>query len=203
MQRAGTLAPLTGAVVLTALASVALALAGFIGFLGWGLLLIAAAFMLVDLARTMPLAAAPFYGAGLLLAGELVYASRELARHDEEHARRRLPWLAGVALAGLGIGFVPVAATGVSAPAGFGAELIALSAAALLLGIPALLVRRRQDVPTTSGKYGGESRKPIRSAPRAAGHRRARRRRRAPARSRAAVPTGRRGSRRRAPSRAG
>jgi hypothetical protein len=151
VQRAGTLAPLTGAVVLAALVFVALALAGFIRFLGWGLVLIAAAFMLVDLARTMPLVAAPFYGAGLLLAGELVYASRELARHDEEHARRRVPWLAGVALAGLGIGFVPVAATGVSAPAGFGAELIALAAAALLLGIPALLVRRRQDVPTTRG----------------------------------------------------
>jgi hypothetical protein len=137
--------------VLLGVAFVVLALAGLVGFLGFGLLLIAAAFLLVDLARTMPLVAAPFFGAGLLLAGELVYASRELARHAEENARRRVPWLAGIALAGLGVGFVPVAATGVSAPTGLGAELIALAACALLLGIPALLALRRQDAPTTSG----------------------------------------------------
>jgi hypothetical protein len=137
--------------VVVAVLFVVLALAGFVGFLGWGLALIASVFLLVDLARTMPLAAAPFYGAGLLLVGELVYAARELTRHPEEHARRRLPWLAGVALAGLGIGFVPVAATGVSAPTGLGAELIALAACALLLGIPAVLARRRQGPPTTSG----------------------------------------------------
>jgi hypothetical protein len=151
VQRAGTLGALAGAVVLVALVFVVLALVGFVGFLGWGLLLIASAFLLVDLARTMPLAAAPFYGAGLLLAGELVYASRELARHAEENARRRVPWLGGVGLVGLAAGFVPVAATGVSAPTGFGAEVIALAAVALLLGIPAFLALRRQTPPTTSG----------------------------------------------------
>ena len=137
--------------MLVAVLFVVLALAGFVGFLGFGLALIATEFLLLDLAGTMPLAAAPFYGAGLLLVGELVYASRELARHPEEHARRRLPWLAGVGVAGVGIGFVPVAATGVTAPTGFGAELIALAACALLLGIPAVLSRRRQGPPTTSG----------------------------------------------------
>jgi hypothetical protein len=151
VQRADALAPLSGAVVLVALLFVVLALAGFVAFLGWGLALIAAAFLLVDLARTMPLAAAPFYGAGLLLVGELVYASRELARRSEEHAQRRIPWLAGIGLAGLGIGFVPVAATGVTGPTGFGAELIALAACALLLGIPAVVARRRHDAPTTRG----------------------------------------------------
>jgi hypothetical protein len=142
VQRAGNLAPLATVAVLVALLFVVLTLAGLVGFLGWGLAMIAAAFLLVDLARTMPLAAAPFYGAGLLLVGELAYAARELARHSEENARRRVPWLAGVGLAGLGIGFVPVAASGVSAPTGFGAELIALAACALLLGIPAVVARR-------------------------------------------------------------
>jgi hypothetical protein len=151
VERADALAPPAGAAVLVALVFVVLALAGFVAFLGWGLALIAAVFLLVDLARTMPLAAAPFYGAGLLLVGELVYASRELARRSEEHAQRRIPWLAGIGLAGLGIGFVPVAATGVTAPTGFGAELIALAACALLIGIPAVVALRRHDAPTTRG----------------------------------------------------
>ena len=151
VQRGGNLALLAGAMVLVALLFVALALAGFVALLGWSLALIAAAFLLVDLARTMPLAAAPFYGAGLLVVGELVYASRELARQPEEHARRRVPWLAGIGLAALCIGFVPVAATGVTAPTGLGAELIALAACALLLGVPAVVARRRHVTPTTRG----------------------------------------------------
>jgi len=44
-----------------------------------------------------------------------------------------------------------VAATGVAAPTGFGAELIALAACALLLGIPAAVARRRHVAPTTRG----------------------------------------------------
>jgi hypothetical protein len=134
----------------------AAALAGFVGFAGWGLALIGAAFVLVDLARSLPLAAAPLYGAGLLLAGELVYAARELAVHAEERPERRVPWLAGIAAVGLGVAFVPVAATQARAPRGFAAELLALAAAGVLLGVPALLARRRlrscsQEEPTTSG----------------------------------------------------
>jgi hypothetical protein len=154
--RAGTLAPLAGAAAAAGLVLVLLALAGFPALLGWGLALVAAGFLLVDLARSLPLGAAPFYGAGLLLAGELVYASRELGARPEEEAWRRIPWLAAVALGALGAGFVPVAATGAPAPGGFTAELVALAAVAALLGVPALIARRArraaaQDEPTTSG----------------------------------------------------
>lgn len=129
---------------------VLLALLGFVRLLGWGLALVAAAYVLVDLARSLPLAAAPFFGAGLLLAAELVYAARELAAVADERPLRRLPWLGGVALCALGAGFVPIAATGTHAPAGLAAEIVALVAACALMAIPAVLARRRVRVSDTA-----------------------------------------------------
>jgi hypothetical protein len=123
---------------------VLLALLGFVRLLGWGLALVAAAYVLVDLARSLPLAAAPFFGAGLLLAGELAYAARELWVVPEERPLRRVPWLAGVAICALGAAFIPIAATGARAPAGLAAEIVALVAACALMAIPALLAQRRQ-----------------------------------------------------------
>lgn len=151
--RAGSLAPAAGAIALAGLVGVLLALAGFAGFLGWGLALVAGSYLLVDLARSMPLATAPVYGAGLLLAAELAYAARELWVVPEERPQRRVPWLAGVTACALGAAYVPVAATHAPAPSGLAAELAALAAAAALLAIPALLARRRADheEPTTSG----------------------------------------------------
>lgn len=142
--RAGNLAPLAGAATVGALVLLLLALAGFVGLVGWALALAAAGYLVIDLARSMPLAAAPFYGAGLLLAAELAYASRELRTIPEERPARRVPWLVAVALCALGAGYVPVAATGASAPSGFPAELLALLAAGALLGILAVVARRPQ-----------------------------------------------------------
>ena len=126
---------------------------GFVRLLGWGLALVAAAYVLVDLARSLPLAAAPFFGAGLLLAGELAYSARELWVVPEERPLRRVPWLAGVAICALGAGFIPVAATGAHAPAGLAAEIVALVAACALMAIPAYLARRRA-VSDTMGAGG-------------------------------------------------
>ena len=97
------------------------------GLVPWALGLLASGYVLVDLARSEPLLAAPFYGAGLLLAAELTYASRELARGREERPERRAVWLAAVAAAALAVASIPVAATAVTPPTGLAAELIAVA----------------------------------------------------------------------------
>jgi hypothetical protein len=126
-----------------ALGLLVLSLRGSVGALPWSLATIGAEYAVVDVARGAPLVTAPLYGAGLLLTAELAYASRELARGREEHASRRVPWLFGVAAAGLGAALVPVGAAGISAPSGFGPELAAVVFSAVLLGAPALLLRRQ------------------------------------------------------------
>ncbi len=127
---------------LAGLVLVAVALAGVPGLVPWALGLLASGYVVVDLARSEPLLAAPFYGAGLLLAAELTYASRELARGREEQPERRAVWLAAVGAAALAVASIPVAATAVTPPTGLAAELIAVVAAVLLLAAPALLLRR-------------------------------------------------------------
>jgi hypothetical protein len=151
--RGGSLAPLAGATALGGVVLAGLALAGFVNLLPWALALVAAGYVVIDLARSLPLAAAPFYGAGLLLAAELVYAARELAVVPEERPRRRVRWLAGVAVAALGVAYVPVAAAGAHALSGAAAELVALVAVSVVAAIPAALARRRAHhvEPTTSG----------------------------------------------------
>jgi hypothetical protein len=130
-----------------ALALLLLALAGFVGLLPWSLALLGLEFVVVDAARSEPALAAAFYGTGLLLSAELAYASRELARGREEELERRVSWVAVVAAGALATGLIPVAATLISTPGGPGAELVALAGAVALLGVPALLVLRRQPTP--------------------------------------------------------
>jgi hypothetical protein len=141
--RGGSLAPLAGAATVGGIVLAALALAGLVNLLPWALGLVAAGYVVIDVARSLPLAAAPFYGAGLLLAAELVYAARELAVVPEERPGRRVPWLAGVAVCALGVAYVPVAAAGTHALSGAAAELVALVAASAVAAIPAVLARRR------------------------------------------------------------
>jgi hypothetical protein len=141
--RAGRLEGVAAAPGLLGVAFVALARAGLVALVPWALALLALDYLLVDLARGEPLLAAAFYGAGLLLLAELVYAARELHRGREERAARRAVRLLALAAAALAAGFVPVVAAGVSSPAGLTAELLALLAGVLMLATPALLVRRR------------------------------------------------------------
>jgi hypothetical protein len=118
-------------------------LAGYVGLLPWSLAALALEFGLVDLARGEPARAAPVYGAGLLLVAELAYASRALARGPEEQPGRRVLWLLLVSAGALAVGSLPVAAAGLRWTSGLGAALLGLAAAVTLLGVPALLVRRR------------------------------------------------------------
>ena len=142
---AGTLRPLALVLGVAALVSLLLSLRGTLGLLPWSLAAIGVEYAVVDIARGEPLVTAPLYGAGLLLTAELAYASRELARGREENASRRVPWLLGVAVGGLGAALVPVGAAGISAPSGFGAGLVALVFSAALLAGPAVLLRRQAD----------------------------------------------------------
>lgn len=132
-----------GAGAAAALVLLVLALAGLVGLLPWSLGLAAAGFVLVDSARSEPVLAAPVVGAGLLLVAELAYASRELARGPEEHARRRVARLALVSAAALVAATVPAVATGFAPPSGASASLLALGASAVLLVPPVLLLRGR------------------------------------------------------------
>jgi hypothetical protein len=140
---AGKLAPLAGVFGVVGLALLAPALAGFPGFVPWALVALAADYTLVDLAREVRLAAAPFEGAGLLLVAELAYGARELARGPEERGLLRAAWLLAVAAGALVVALVPVLSTEVSPPEGLAAELLAVVAAASLLALPAFLARRR------------------------------------------------------------
>jgi hypothetical protein len=139
---AGSLAATAATLGLLGLVLIAVALAGFPAFVPWALMLLGLEFAVVDLARDVPLEAAPFEGAGLLLAAELTYAARELARGPEERPARRAVWLLAVGAGALAVAFVPVVATTVSSPSGFAAELVAVFAAVALLTAPALLARR-------------------------------------------------------------
>jgi hypothetical protein len=140
---AGTLAPLAGALAIVAITLLVGALLGLLGSLPWALGILGLSYAIVDVSRGEPLAAAPFYGAGLLLTGELVYASRELRRAPEQGASRRFRLLIGVTLAGLAAGFISVEALGISGPTGLSAELLALAASVGLFAVPALFIRTR------------------------------------------------------------
>jgi hypothetical protein len=139
---AGSLRPVVGAVAALAPAIVCAALFGLVSVLPWGLGLLAFEYGVVDLARHEPLVVAPFFGAGLLVLAELVYASRELARGAEEGPGRRLAWLVAVAACALAAAFVPVLAVGVGGPSGLAAEVIAVGASVIVLGASAVLARR-------------------------------------------------------------
>jgi hypothetical protein len=139
---AGKLAPLAGVFGLLGIALVGVALAGAPRVVPWALAALAVDYGLVDLARDVPLVAAAFEGAGLLLVAELTYAARELARSPDEHPLRRLGWLLVLAACALAVAFLPLAAADVSPPTGLPAELLALLASILLLVPPALLLRR-------------------------------------------------------------
>jgi hypothetical protein len=130
----------TGALALVLLL---FALAGFVDLVPWSIALAATGFVLVDSARSEPVAAAPVYGAALLLVAELAYASRELARGPEEKLRRRVARLAAVTALALAAATLPAVATGVSPPSGLTASLLALAGAAVLLLPPVLLLRAR------------------------------------------------------------
>jgi hypothetical protein len=140
---ADELAPLAGALAIVAITLLVTALLGLLGALPWALGFLGLSYAIVDLSRGEPLTAAPFYGAGLLLTGELVYASRELRRVSEQSAGRRFQWLAVVTLAGLTAGFVTIEAIGISGPTGLLAELLAVVASVSLLALPAFLLRTR------------------------------------------------------------
>jgi hypothetical protein len=130
----------TGALALVLLL---LSLAGFVDLVPWSVALAATGFVVVDSARTESASAAPFYGAGLLLVAELVYASRELARGPDERPRRRVVRLAAVTALALAAATLPAIATGVSPPSGLAASLLALAGAAVLLLPSVLLLRAR------------------------------------------------------------
>ena len=141
--RAGPLVPVAAAFAIVATVFLAAGLLGFLGAVPWALGLLGASFTIVDLSQGEPLAAAPFYGAGLLLTAELAYASRALRRGSGGLVGRQLGWIVGVTGAGLVAGFVAVEAVGVSGPTGLPAELIAVAAAVSLLALPAFLLRAR------------------------------------------------------------
>jgi hypothetical protein len=141
---AGTLSPVATVAGASALVLLLAALAGVVGLLPWSLALLGLEFVVVDATRTEPAVAAAFYGAGLLLTAELAYASRELARGREEAPERRISWMLAVAAAAFVVALIPVASSRISAPGGLAAELVALVAAAAILAIPTVLVRRRQ-----------------------------------------------------------
>ena len=115
-----------------AVAFLVLALAVEARLLLWALALLAVEYALVDLVHAQPLLAAPFYCTGLLLTGELTYARGDL----------RWTRLLAIAGAALTASFVAVLAAGVSGPGGVGAAVLALAAAAGLLGMPLFLLKR-------------------------------------------------------------
>jgi hypothetical protein len=84
----------------------------------------------------------PFFGAGLLVLAELVYASRELARGADERPARRLAWLLAVAVCALAAAFLPVLAVGRGGPSGLAAGVLAVGAAVMTFGVSAVLMRR-------------------------------------------------------------
>jgi len=139
---AGSLAPLAATFGVLGVALLAVALTGFPAFVPWALFALGLEYVVIDFARDVPLEAAPFAGAGLLLAAELTYAARELARGPEERPARRAVWLLAVGAVALAAAFVPVVATTVTPPAGFVAELLASIAAVALLAPAAILARR-------------------------------------------------------------
>jgi hypothetical protein len=143
LARAGSLQPLVAVGALLALVLLLLALVGFAGLVPWSIGVAGAGFVVIDAARTEPVLAAPFVGAGLLLVAELAYASRELARGPEEDARRRATRLAAVSVVALVAAMVPAVATGFTPPSGASASLVALVASAVLLVPPVLLLRAR------------------------------------------------------------
>jgi hypothetical protein len=102
------------------------------------LALVTVEFTLIDLVQTQSLLVAPFFGTGLLLIGELTYATTEL---------RLLIAVAGAALAS---SFVVALVAGTAVPGGVGAAVLALAAAGALLAAPLLLLRRQG----TSGNKG-------------------------------------------------
>ena len=139
---AGKLFPLVGALGAVALAVLGLSLAYDERLLPWALLLAAVEYTLVDLVHTQSLVAAPFYGTGLLLTAELTYASRELRHPQLESGTRFLARLVTVGGAALTASFLSVLAAGLAGPGGAGAAALALVAAAGLLLVPLLLLRR-------------------------------------------------------------
>jgi hypothetical protein len=143
--------PVVVALALAGAALLVAALAGLVGAVPWALGTLASGYVLVLLAQGEPTVAAPFYGAGLLLVGELTYASRELARGAEEAPGRRIVWLAAVAAAALAVATLPVAAAAVSPPTGLAAEVVAAVAAVLLVAAPALVLRRAGREPSAEG----------------------------------------------------
>jgi hypothetical protein len=140
---AGSLRWLVAAAGVLGLLLLVLALAGAVGLVPWSLAAVATGFVVVDAARSEPVMASAVFGAGLLLAAELAYASRELARGPEEHAGRRVGRLALVTVAALAAAAVPAVATGISPPSGAAASLIALGASAALL-VPSVLFATRR-----------------------------------------------------------
>jgi hypothetical protein len=139
---AGKLYPLVGVLGTLALAAVGVSLAYDERLVPWALLLAAAEYTLVDLVHTQSLVAAPFYGTGLLLTAELTYASRELRQAQTESGKRFLARLLTVGGTALTASFVTVLAAGSAGPGGAGAAALALVAAAGLLLVPLLMLRR-------------------------------------------------------------
>jgi hypothetical protein len=96
----------------------------------------------VALDRGAPAAAAPLWGAGLLVAGALAERALTLPGDGEIEADALVGWLAGLgALAGVGLAagaLVLLAGT-----TSTGATAAGLAAAAVLAVVPALLARRR------------------------------------------------------------
>jgi hypothetical protein len=139
---AGELYPLVASLGGVALAILGLSLAHDEHLLPWALLLVAVEYTLVDLVHTRSLLAAPFYGTGLLLTAELTYTTRELRQPQLETGRQLLTHLLTVAGTAFTASFVSVLAAGTVGPGGVGAAALALTAAATLLIVPLLLLRR-------------------------------------------------------------
>jgi hypothetical protein len=150
---AGELFLLAASLGALALVALGLALAYDERLLLWALLLVAVEYTLVDLVHTQPLLAAPFYGAGLLLAAELAYAANELRRPPAEAGTRLLARMLTVAGAAFTASFVSVLAAGAAGPGGVGAAVLALAAACGLLALPLLLLRRDGESDRGSAGY--------------------------------------------------
>jgi len=113
----------------------------------WSLALVTVEYTLIDLVHTESLLVASFYGTGLLVTGELTYASIDLRRPLSEPGARLVTRLIAVAGTALASSFVVALAAGTAVPQGVGAALLALAAAGGLLAAPLLLLHRH----STSG----------------------------------------------------
>ena len=147
MLEAGKLAPLVdllGAVGFLLVAPAALARPRLAGL---ALFALAAEYVVVETTGRVAAATVIAYAVGLILCAELLLWAAELpslAVADRAIVADRLVALGAVAVAAALLALVALAGSGVRLPGAFAAALLGAIAAAALLGLPMLLLRRME-----------------------------------------------------------